>query len=206
MVTKDFATTPFGLDHMFPIITYYTLAVILLPLLLLLSRVFRIWRLTMGGEGHSQISWTTYAVEAWVYVYESVVQPLMRKCPEHRRWFGHELLAAGTVIMLAIKVFGLRRFQTDNIYPLYHPQRWLGYLAAGFIFYGIGGILLGRWRAKAEIYKETHFHDLVFPFLIVLTAPSGLTAHILRYAGFGLAWKPTSRMWSTKNAMVNPAA
>jgi hypothetical protein len=111
----------------------------------------------------------------------------MRKCPEHRRWFGHELLAAGTVIMLAIKVFGLRWFQTDNIYPLYHPQRWLGYLAAGFIFYGIGGIFLGRWRANTEIYKETHFHDLVFPSLIVLTALSGLTAHTLRYAGFGLA-------------------
>ena len=29
MAAKDFATTPFGLDHMFPLITYYTLTVIL---------------------------------------------------------------------------------------------------------------------------------------------------------------------------------
>ena len=183
MAAKDFTTTPFGLDHMFPLITYYTLVVVLLPLLLLLSRVFRIWRLTMAGQN---IGWSTYLREAWVYVYESVAQPLLRKCPEHRRWFGHEVLAGGTVLMLSIKVFGLRWFQTDEIYPLYNPQRWVGYLGACCILYGVGTILVGRWQAKKEIYKETHFHDLVFPVLTVLTVLSGLTAHILRYAGFAL--------------------
>jgi len=183
MGTRDFATTPFGLDHMFPIITYYTLAVILLPLLLLLSRVFHIWRLTMSGEG---IPWSAYLHEAWIYFYEAVAQPLMRRCPEHGRWLGHWFLAAGTVMMLAVKVFGLRWFQTDNIYPFYYPQRWLGYLAAGCIAYGVAGIFACRLRAHKEICKETHFHDLVFPVLIVLTVLSGLTAHILRYAGFGL--------------------
>ncbi len=110
----------------------------------------------------------------------------MRKCPEKGRWLGHWMLALGTVMMLTIKTFGLRWFQTDNIYPIYNPQRWLGYLAAGFILYGIGDILVGRWRAQKEIYKETKFNDLVFPVLIVLTVLSGLAAHILRYAGFGL--------------------
>ena len=187
--TRDFASNSLGLglEHMFPIMTYYTLVVILLPLLLLLSRIIHIWRLTMTGEGQPRISLSTYFVEAWVYVYELVVQPLMRKCPEHRRWFGHEVLAIGTIVMLAIKVFGLRWFQTDNIYPFYNPQRWVGYLAAAAILYGIGGILYGRLRAEKEIYKETHFHDLVFPVLIVLTALTGLTAHVLRYAGFALA-------------------
>ncbi len=184
MGAKDFATTPFGLEHMFPIITYYTLVVVLLPLLLLLSRIARIWRLTMAGEN---IGWTLYARQAWVYVYQSAAQSLMRKCPEHRRWFGHEALAMGTVTMLVIKVFGLRWFQTDNVYPFYNPQRWLGYLAAGLILYGIGDLLVGRFRAHQEIYKETHFHDLVFPILIISTVLTGLLAHILRYAGFALA-------------------
>ncbi len=92
----------------------------------------------------------------------------------------------GTVTMLTIKTFGLRWFQTDNIYPFYNPQRWVGYLAAGFILYGIGDILVGRWRAQKEIYKETKFNDLVFPVLIVCVVLSGLVAHILRYCGFGL--------------------
>jgi len=186
MPVADFATTPLGLDHMFPIITYYTLTVMLLPLLLLFSRVFRIWRLTMSGEGRARPLLSTYVVEAWIYVYQSVSHSLMRKCPERSRWLGHWGLALGTVMMLTIKVFGLRWFQTDNVYPLYHPQRWLGYLATGLILYGIGDILVGRLRAQKEIYKETQFQDLIFPILLVLTVLSGLAAHIFRYAGLAL--------------------
>jgi len=187
MGTKDFATTALGLDHMFPIITYYTLTVILLPMLLLLSRVFHIWRLTMTGGGRARVSFSAYASQAWVYAYQSVTHSLLRKCPQKGRWLGHWLLALGTSTMLAIKVFGLRWFQTDNIYPLYNPQRWVGYLAAACILYGIGDILLGRIQKKKEIYKETRFQDLVFPVLIAATAVTGLVAHGLRYLGFGLA-------------------
>ncbi len=186
MAYPDFVSMPLGVEHMFPIITYYTLTVMLLPALLLLSRVFRIWRLTMNGEGHRRIPLSIYAREAWTYVYYSVTHSLMRKCPERHRWLGHWLLALGTITMLTIKVFGLRWFQTDNLYPIYNPQRWIGYLAAGFILYGITDILVGRIRAQKEIYKETHFHDLIFPVFIVLTVLSGLTAHIARYAGFAL--------------------
>ena len=187
MAAKDFTTTAFGLDHMFPLITYYTLTVMLLPLLLLLSRVFRIWRLTMGGERPARAALSVYVLEAWVYVYQSVTDSLMRKCPEKGRWLGHWMLATGVVMMLTIKTFALRWFQTDNIYPLYHPQRLIGYLATGLILYGLGDIFVGRLRAQKEIYKESTFQDLIFPILLVLTVLSGLAAHTLRYAGFALA-------------------
>lgn len=187
MAAKDFTTTAFGLDHMFPLITYYTLTVMLLPLLLLLSRVFRIWRLTMGGERPARAPLFLYALEAWVYVYQSVSDSLMRKCPEKGRWLGHWMLATGVVMMLTIKTFALRWFQTDKLYPLYHPQRLIGYLATGLILYGLGDIFVGRLRAQKEIYKESSFQDLIFPILLVLTVLSGLAAHTLRYAGFALA-------------------
>jgi ferredoxin-like protein FixX len=187
MAAKDFTTTAFGLDHMFPLITYYTLTVMLLPLLLLLSRVFRIWRLTMGGERPARAPLSVYLLEAWVYVYQSVSNSLMRKCPEKGRWLGHFMLASGVVLMLTIKVFALRWFQTDNLYPLYHPQRLIGYLATGLILYGVVDIFAGRLRAQKEIYKESSFQDLIFPILLVLTVLSGLAAHTLRYAGFALA-------------------
>ena len=186
MAAKDFATTSLGLDHMFPLITYYTLAVILLPLLLLLSRVFRIWRLTMGGDERTRIPFSIYVSQAWTYIFQSVTHSLMRKCPDRGRWFGHWCLAFGTVMMLTIKVLGLKWFQTDNIYPFYNPQRWLGYVATGLILYGIGEIFLGRLRAQKEIYKETTVRDLAFPILLVLTVLTGLAAHIFRYAGFEL--------------------
>jgi hypothetical protein len=180
----DFVTTPLGLEHMFPIMTYYTLTVMLLPLFLLLSRIFRIWRLTMGGE---RIPLSAYVAEVWTYVLHSVTHTLMRKCPERGRWTGHWLLALGVVTILAIKVFGLRWFQTDNIYPLYHPQRWLGYLATALILYGVGGILICHLRGKDEICKTRGLEDLMFPTLLLLTALSGISVHILRYAGFELA-------------------
>ncbi len=185
MAAKDFATTALGLDHMFPLMTYYTLTVILLPLLLLFSRVFRIWHLTMSGQ-RTRPPLSVYVIEAWTYVHQSAAHSLMRKCPEKGRWFGHWVMAMGVVLMITIKVFALRWFQTDNIYPLYHPQRWLGYLASGLILYGLGEIFVGRWRKQKEIYKESSFQDLVFPVLLGLTALSGLAAHIFRYAGFAL--------------------
>jgi ferredoxin/uncharacterized membrane protein len=187
MPFSDFATTPFGLEHVFPIMTYYTLTVILLPLLLLISHASRMWRLTMGRGPHGRVPVSAYVVETWTYVRHSFTHTLMRKCPERGRWFGHWVLALGTVMMLTIKVVGLRWFQTDSVYPLYHPQRWLGYLATAFIVYGIGSILVGRAQARKEIYKETRFEDLVFPILLLLTAFSGIAVHICRYAGFALA-------------------
>ncbi len=177
--------TPLGMEHMFPIMTYYTLTVMLFPFLLLLSRVHRVWRLTMSGQ-QPPIPFSAYVQEAWTYIHQSMSHALLRKCPEKGRWLGHWLLALGTVMMLTIKVFALRWFQTDNIYPWYNPQRWLGYLAAGFIFYGIGDILRGRLQAKREIYKESRPEDLVFPILLLLTAGSGIATHIFRYAGFVL--------------------
>jgi len=179
----DFATTALGLEHMFPTMTYFTLAVVLLPLLLLLSRIFRIWRLSMSGE---RIPLSAYVAEAWTYVLHSVTHTLMRKCPERGRWTGHWLLALGVTMILAIKVFGLRWFQTDNIYPLYHPQRWLGYLATGLILYGGGSILVCHVRGEKEICKTRGLEDLMFPILLLLTALSGISVHILRYAGFAL--------------------
>lgn len=179
------ATTPFGMEHMFPLMTYYTLTVMLVPLLLVLSRVFRVWRLTMRAPA-VPIRVSDYFTEAWTYAYHSVTHTLFRKCPSRGRWLGHWLLALGTVMMLTIKTFALRWFQTDNIYPLYHPQRWLGYLAAAFMIYGVADILYYRLRTRKESDKETRVEDWTFPILLLLTALTGLTAHILRYAGFAL--------------------
>jgi len=186
LAVGDFVSTSLGLEHMFPIITYYTLFVLLVPMALLASRIHRVWSLTMKSGGQGKIPFSVYFAEAWIYVYESASQQLMRKCPHKGRWLGHWLLAAGTMLMLTIKLFGLRWFQTDAIYPIYNPQRWLGYIAAACILYGIGDILGGRWRAEEEIYKETTFNDLVFPVLMILTALTGLTAHALRYSGIEL--------------------
>lgn len=187
MPFSSFATTPFGLEHMFPTMVWFTRAAALLPLFLLLSRAVRMWWLIMGGKGRERIPFSIYVREAWTYAYQSVTHSLMRKCPDHGRWLGHWSLALGTVLMLSIKVLALRWFQTDRILPLYHPQRWLGYFAAACILFGAGSILAGRLRGQKEIYKETDFEDLAFPVLVALTALSGMAVHIFRYTGLELA-------------------
>ena len=184
---RDLVTTPLGLEHMFPIMRYYTGAVVLVPLFLLLSRIMHVWRLTMTDEERARIPLSIYVTESWTYLYQSVTHSFMRKCVDRRRWFGHWMMAFGVVLMLAIKVFALRWFQTDNLYRLYNPQRWIGYIAAAFILYGIADVLIGRIQAKKEIYKETRWQDLGFPILLILTVLTGLAAHIFRYAGFALA-------------------
>jgi nitrate reductase gamma subunit len=181
-------TTPLGLEHMFPLMTYYTLVVLLLPLLLVLSRVFRIWGWTMQeqAQGSASPPLSAYLAEAWTYVRQSFMQPRMKECPDRSRWLGHWLLATGTTLMLVIKVVALRWFQTDAIYPVYHPQRWLGYIGFACIAYGVGDILLRRYRADKVFSKDTQFEDLIFPVLLLSTALSGMLAHIFRYGGFAL--------------------
>jgi ferredoxin len=186
MPFSDFTTTALGLEHMFPLMTYYTVTVLLLPLVLLLSRIYRIWRLTMRGEARGRIPYSVYAAEAWTNMRNAVMQLRMRECADRSRWRGHWLLAFGTALMLSIKLVALRWFQTDAILAFYHPQRWLGYLAAACIVYGIGDIFAGRIRAQKVFHKETRFEDLIFPILLLSTALSGMAVHVSRYAGFGL--------------------
>ncbi len=186
MKLSEFATIPLGLGHMFPTMTYYTLTVVLLPVLFLMTHAGRMWWLTMHrGDGVSPSAFV-YVREAWRFAYHSATHALMRRCDERARWLGHWIMAFGVVLMLAIKVFGLSWFQTDNIYPIYHPQRWLGYLGTACILFGVGAIVVGRIRKVKEFYKDTRFEDLVFPVLLLLTAVTGIAVHVFRYVGLGL--------------------
>jgi len=187
MPVSDFASVPMPLEHMFGLITYCTLVVVLLPALLLASHAFRMWWFAMYRGAEAKIPPSAYLAQAWTFVLHSVTHRKMLECPEKSRWPKHWLLALGTTMMLVIVLFFLRWFQTDDIYPIYHPQRWLGYLATIFMVYGATDIIVGRMRAKREIHKFSEFSDLTLPALLLLTAVSGIAVHVLRYAGAELA-------------------
>jgi ferredoxin len=187
---RELSSTPMKLDHMFGTITWFTLVVILLPFLILLSHGYRMYRFTMSGAGGASIPLSLFLSEAKTFFMPLFAQTGMKKCPgpERRtRWWKHLLLASGCVLMLAILVFALRWFQTDNIYPITHPQRWLGYVATALLLFGSGDILLGRIRKKGELHKRSDAGDYTFPALLFLTAASGIAVHILRYLGFEMA-------------------
>ena len=180
----DFATTPFGMEHMFPRIAYFTIGGVLLPLALVLSRIPAIWRATLQDETRRHIPVSCYVAELATYVRHTAMQSRLRDCPDKGRWRGHFLLAFGVTLMVAIKLFALHWFQTDAIYPIHHPQRWLGYVGFACIVYGVADLWMRRRRAA---YRETRFEDLVLPVLLLATAVSGIAVHLSRYTGFPLA-------------------
>lgn len=202
----DFASTSLGLDHMFPKIVYFTWITYGLVALFVLSHVFRMQRLTMGKSGAPL---RLYLVEAWVTVLHMVTHRQMRKCSAEahaakahgrseapgvapaaeigpHRWLKHWLMALGTVVMVVLTAVSLRWFQTDAIHPLYHPQRWLGYLATAFILWATTDILWRRIRHRQATATRKP-GPLTLPVLLWLTAVSGIAIHVLRLVGAGLA-------------------
>ncbi len=185
MSVSDLASQSMGLSHMFPTITYFTLAVILIPWFFLVSGAVRMHRLVMGGKGRS-VPRSVYLSEAGTLFRHMVTQERMGECPDKTRrvrMTRHRLMAAGVFMMFVLLVFFLRFFQTDAIYPLWHPQRWIGYLAAAFLLYGTVDIVVGRLEKKGEIYKRSEPEDFTFPVLLFLTAASGIAVNVLRYTG-----------------------
>lgn len=108
------------------------------------------------------------------------------KCDETRkvefdRWFKHLLLLTGYVIMLVLVVPLLWWFQTDKLYPLYHPQRWLGYYATIVLIFTSVEIIIGRIRKQEEIHKFSHPSDWLFPIFLLVGSVTGILVHIFRY-------------------------
>jgi ferredoxin len=188
MPLSDFASTSMGLEHAFPLVAHFTLVVILFPFAILLTNAFRMYLITVHRKEIIRTPPSQWIAEARTFIFHFFTYKKMAECPKEKgRWPKHLLLGIGCLGMLALLVFALRWFQTDKIYSLSHPQRWLGYLAAAFLLFGSGDILLGRLRKKMEVHKTSDFEDWVFPVLLFATAVSGIVVHLLRYLGLELA-------------------
>ncbi len=190
MPFSELVTTSMGLEHMFGKITWFTLAVIFLPLAVLLSNAARMYRLTMGRGQAANIPLSVYLSEAGSALRYAVTQDRSGKCkgrPYEQRRIKHWFLIAGMALMFVLIAFFLRFFQTDAIYPVYHPQRLLGYIATAFLVFGAADILAGRIKKREKIHEHSEPSDYSLPVLILLAAVTGIAVHVLRYAGLGLA-------------------
>jgi ferredoxin len=187
MSLADFKN-PLPLSHMFPLITYFTWAVILFPLLILLTNAFRMYLLTVHRKEGYPPSLSDWFSEVKTFFLHFFTYKKMAECPtEKGRWLPHLLLGIGCMVMLFLKVFALQWFQTDTVHPLYHPQRWIGYIATAFMIYGTVDILAGRMSKNREIYKSSDFSDWNLPVLLLATAVSGIVVHLCRIAELELA-------------------
>ena len=154
----------------------------------LVSNAFRMVHFTMRKGEQKKIPLSVYVSEVWHLPYHFATQKRWESCEEERpSWITHLFLVSGYVLMLVIIVFFLKWFQTDNIYPIWHPQRWLGYYATIVLLYGAGRAIWGRVQKARQMHRFSHPSDWMFPILLFTVTLSGILVHIFRYAGLPLA-------------------
>jgi len=161
----------------------------------LLSNVFRMYLFTIHRGAKVSIPLSLYFTEAWQLLYQFVTQIRFSKCDEDQgdrfltklRWRNHWILVSGYVTMFVLIVVFLRWFQTDNLYPVWHPQRWLGYYATVALLFGATDAIWGRIKHDHQMHRFSHPSDWIFPILLLLTALTGIFVHTSRYLGLPLA-------------------
>jgi ferredoxin len=132
-----------------------------------------------------KIPLSMYLQEAKTLITHFFTQKRWRDCGEdRRRWKHHILLVSGYLTMLVLVMGLLWWFQTDEIYPLYHPQRWLGYYATIVLIYTSVEALAGRRRKQEQIHRFSHHTDWLFPAFILVGAVTGIIVHAFRYIGW----------------------
>lgn len=183
-----------GLEHVFGgdtgpknIMVWFTVLFFLIPLFILITNGIRMWYFTMKKNNNLKIPFSLYISELKNFFTLGITQKKFKECNEKSMWTRHITLFAGFLLVSILVFFFLKFFQTDKIYPLYHPQRWLGYIATILMFYGSGAMLLGRISKKEEIHKKSDFSDWSLPILCFLVVLSGLLIHIFRYAKLEVA-------------------
>lgn len=190
MKTSDFFTMPMGMSHMFNIIIYFTVAVYLIPIFFLITNAVRMHRLTMRNWDIS-IPMSLYFKELKTLLRHGFTQERLKNCEDSKEgkkeWLKHIILFSGFVLISILVLFFLKWFQTDKIYPLYHPQRWLGYLATAALLYGSIDIIAGRFSKREQMHRFSDTGDWLLPVMLLLTSISGIAVHIFRYLEFPLA-------------------
>jgi nitrate reductase gamma subunit len=77
-------------------------------------------------------------------------------------------------------VVGIRWFQRDVEYALWHPIRLLGYYATFAILYGTTYAIIGRVKRNKPVYRHSHSSDWAFLILLWLTTFTGIVIHATR--------------------------
>jgi len=154
--------------------------------------VFRMWKFIMVEGMDRKVPFQLYITEAWQIVLHLFTQKRWAQCEEDKEktnwnWISHLLLVSGYVLMLVIIIFFLKWFQTDEIYPIWHPQRWLGYYATIVLVYGAARALIGRFKKDVQMHRFSHASDWIFPILLLVVTLTGIAIHTFRYIGMPLA-------------------
>ncbi|HTX87857.1 MAG TPA: 4Fe-4S dicluster domain-containing protein [Bacteroidales bacterium] len=150
---------------------------------LLISNILRMYYKIIWKDGKSKVSLWVHVREFWLLIFNFAVQPKFNKCDDKRYWLSHWLLMSGYTIMFIVIVVYLPWFQTEKIFPVWHPQRLLGYYATFGLLFGLGVAIIGRVVRKDVKFQFSHISDWLFLVMLTMTAFTGILIHIFRING-----------------------
>jgi quinone-modifying oxidoreductase, subunit QmoC len=130
---------------------------------------------------------TVYVREAKEFILQFTTQKRFKACgteSQRTQWLIHLLIMTGYSTVFLLVVVGIRWFQRDEFYPLWHPIRLLGYYSTFAILYGVSYAMIGRIRKSKPVYQHSHSSDWIFLIMLWLTAFSGICINLTRM----LAW------------------
>jgi hypothetical protein len=165
-----------------------------------LTNAFRLYRAVMGDpKQYPELTFSEkqqfpnrlirgipagiYIKEAKEFVVQFLTQKRFNACgtPSQRvQWINHLLIMTGYSVVFLLVVVGIRWFQRDEIYALWHPIRLLGYYATFAILYGTTMAIWGRLKRSKTVYAHSHSSDWAFLILLWLTTFSGILIHFGR--------------------------
>ncbi|MGW8303474.1 MAG: 4Fe-4S dicluster domain-containing protein [Desulfobacterales bacterium] len=182
-----------ALNEFAPNTTIEILDLILLAVLsfFLLSNAVRMSKAVMARRGDPILNGGSifgipvqaYLREAREFLVQFITQRRFDTCgtrSQRTQWIVHLLIMTGYSIVFLLVVLGIRWFQRDEIYALWHPVRLLGYYATFAILYGVSYAIIGRLKKSKSVYQHTHSTDWAFLILLWLTAFSGILIHAAR--------------------------
>jgi quinone-modifying oxidoreductase, subunit QmoC len=157
----------------------------------LLSNALRMSRAVMATPGDPILKGSSifgipvqaYLSGAKEFVVQFITQKRFDTCgtrSQRTQWIVHLLIMTGYSIVFLLVVLGIRWFQRDEIYALWHPVRLLGYYATFAILYGVSYAIIGRLKKSKSVYQHTHSTDWAFFILLWLTTFSGILIHATR--------------------------
>lgn len=151
--------------------------------LFLISNIFNMYWKIIGRNKDLKIPLTLYIKELKSLAFNFASQWKFNKCDGKSYWFLHWFLMSGYVILFIMIVGFLGWFQTDEIYPWWHPQRIVGYYATVALLVGVGYFFYGRIKKNRERLRYSHISDWTFLVMLFLTALTGIMVHLFRISG-----------------------
>jgi ferredoxin len=193
IVTERVEINTFAPVHVIHMLDWLVAAVIVL---FVLSGVFRMHTFVLQRGPKIKIPLSLYITEVWNLPYHFATQKRWLTCAEDEQekkrdkilpWLSHVLLVSGYVTMFIMIVAFLPWFQSDEMRPIFHPQRVLGYYAAIVLIYGSGWALWGRITKTGEYHRFSQASDWLLPGLLFGLAVTGLLISIFKYQGLPVA-------------------